>query len=150
QIALAAFVITVAGVAVRPIILRQAPEPVYNGKGLHLWLQEYYEKRKNAARHAIQQIGNNAIPTLLSMLRARDFYSKSNLTYRLAADLSPWRTIAARSVTDKARITIEAELLHHVGKNPAYVLNLQAALAFRILGAEACQAVPALIRIYEQ
>jgi HEAT repeat protein len=86
------------------------------------------------------------------MLRARDFYSKSNLTYRLAADLSPWRFISARSgsITDRARLTVEAALLDHIGKNPAYVLNLQAALGFRVLGAEARPALPVLIKIYKQ
>jgi HEAT repeat protein len=86
------------------------------------------------------------------MLRARDFNAKSNLTYHLAADLSPWRFISARSgsVTGRARLAIEAALLDHIGKNPAYVLNLEAALGFRVLGAEARPALSALIKIYEQ
>jgi hypothetical protein len=144
--------VTFVGLIAWRSIQRTAPEPAYNGKELHDWLKEFYHNRNSAARHAIQEIGTNALPRLLSMLRARDFYAKSNLTYRLSADLFPWRFISARSgsVADRARLTVESALLDHIGKNPAYVLNLEAALGFRVLGAQARPALPALIKIYEQ
>jgi len=116
---------------------RPAVEPVYNGKSLHVWLHEYYYGRNSAARHALQHIGTNAIPILLSMLQEKDFYAKSNLTHRLSADLSPMRFVSAATIADRARINLELAVLDTLSKHPAaYQVNTEAALGFlkKLLG----------------
>jgi HEAT repeat protein len=150
QIALAVFLVALAGVIAWQVRPPRVAEPGYHERSLHHWLQEYYWSRSTVSRHALQHIGTNAIPTLLSMLSEKDFYAKSNLTQRLLADLSPMRIISARSFTDRARITVEESLLQQVRKNPAYEHNIEAALGFRVLEADSRPAVPGLIKIYEQ
>jgi len=64
------------------------PEPVYNGKPLNAWVEQYgsnfwagaYDAvAKKEAEIAIQQIGTNAIPYLLDMIRVRDSGVKKRL-----------------------------------------------------------------------
>jgi hypothetical protein len=54
----------------------QRPEPLYAGKGLRAWLNDYctaqFEGDQEDARQAIQRIGTNAIPCLLDLLSERD------------------------------------------------------------------------------
>jgi hypothetical protein len=76
--------ISVAWLLLRPV------EPVYNGKPLKFWAQQYgsnnWSRRKELAREAefaIRQIGTNAIPFLLDLMRARDSDLKKGLRQRL-------------------------------------------------------------------
>ena len=113
------------------IVLRQyQSEPVYGGKPLSVWLGGYYINNVGVfpkADEAVQHIGTNAIPTLLHFLRARD----SNL---------------------KLKFIALAQRLHVININfvPAYSRNYAAMKAFRVLGADARDAVPALVKILEQ
>jgi hypothetical protein len=106
-------------------------EPVYKGKSLSYWLGKACVfldgEWDGEAEDAVRQIGTNAIPTLLQMLRAKD----SALTGKLLdlAEKQPFLTIRHTS---------------------AYQRNAQAARAFLILEASAKEAVPALIEIYDQ
>ena len=72
-------------IAVAWLFLRRV-EPVYNGKPLTFWAQQYgsnnWSGRKELAREAefaVQQIGTNAIPFLLDLMQARDSDLKKRL-----------------------------------------------------------------------
>jgi hypothetical protein len=55
---------------------------VYQGKRLSGWLREYRSRGDvDGAVQAVQQIGTNAIPTLLKMLCAKDSTLLAELVY---------------------------------------------------------------------
>jgi hypothetical protein len=68
--------------------LREPPEPVYQGKTLNVWLEQYqsYYSMKPAdggeeqARVAIQRIGTNALPLYLKMITAKESAFELKLT----------------------------------------------------------------------
>jgi HEAT repeats len=109
--------------------------PVYNGKALSLWLETYdpespfgsgspeWLKTDEAVRH----IGTNALPILLQMLCDTD----SDLKIRLAA-------LAGRQHLMK---------IHFV---PARTWNIEASRAFIVLGDTAKDAVPDLIKAFNE
>jgi HEAT repeat protein len=74
------------------VVLRQPPvrEPVYQGRPLRAWLEEFDSSSGTtnyaAAQEAIRQMGTNALPFLIPYLRAKDppFYEQ---TLRLKAKL---------------------------------------------------------------
>jgi HEAT repeat protein len=108
-------------------------EPVYQGKRLSRWVKDYalvFRLPPNAAPstpnadEAVRQIGTNAIPTLLRMLRAKDSPLKDKLV-----------ALAQRQHIIKIEYT------------PAEQWNGAAPFAFGVLGAKAQSAVPALIEI---
>ncbi|HXD01412.1 MAG TPA: hypothetical protein VN048_18885 [Verrucomicrobiae bacterium] len=116
-----------------------APEPVYKGKPLSYWLEPYaysiFQRKvstetipsREEADTALRQIGTNAIPTLLRMLRAHDSPLKIKflqLTYR-----APYFPI------------------HY---KPASIINVQAMQAFHVLGPDASCAIPDLVKILDQ
>ena len=132
-IILAAVLAVVLGGLLWLLFFRGEPEPVYQGKRLTKWLEVYtgpittdHEKQLKEADDAVRHIGTNAIPTLLRMLRARD----SALTLKLVA-------LAQKQHLVK---------IHYVQR---LLSNVQAQMAFLALGAEAKDAVPALVTIYE-
>jgi HEAT repeat protein len=96
-------------------------EPVYQGKRLSLWLQRYSpDGDSTEVDEAVRSMGTNAIPTLLGNLQATD---------------SPLKlTLAALGL----RYT-RAETRH-----------VRAERGFKALEADASNAVPALVEIYEQ
>jgi HEAT repeat protein len=112
------------------------PDPVYQGKRLHVWLEPQPSPWFNKfglvaslspeAREAVRQIGTNAIPRLLAMLRTQD----SSLEPRLVA-LAQKQHYLKFTYVDAAH------------------QHAQAALAFEVLGASASNAVPALLQIFE-
>jgi HEAT repeats len=110
-------------------------DPVYRGKALSLWLQTYDSsspfgrgsREWNEADEAVRHIGTNAIPALLQMLRERD----TDLKVRMAALAQKQRVIN----------------IHFV---PAPVRNIEASRAFIVLGDVAKDAVPDLMKIYDE
>ncbi len=112
-------------------------EPVYQGKTLSFWMVGYDGGRYNRAHpkgppptlldanEAIRQIGTNAIPTLLRMLRERDSEFKSAMMGLL------WK--------------------QHLIRIPfsSYPRNYTALEAFKVLGPGAGIAVPRLIEMFE-
>jgi HEAT repeat protein len=126
QITLAVLLVAlVSGIAWQALRERQ---PVYQGKRLSSWLKVYrlgwmIHTTLNADE-AVRQVGTNALPTLLRMLRAKDSALKVKLM-----------ELAKRQHIIKIEYTTAQEL------------NYRAACAFRALGVEAQSAVPALIEI---
>jgi hypothetical protein len=56
-------------------------EPSYQGQSLSRWLEQYQSARLSGTRSveaagAIRQMGTNALPTLIRMIRARDSLPK--------------------------------------------------------------------------
>jgi HEAT repeat protein len=116
-----------------PRLLRT--EPAYHGKSLTLWLQTYAPSSRSGrgspawteADDAVRHIGTNGIPVLLRMLRATD----SRLELQLVA-------LAKKQHIIKIHFTLAA------------TLNVEASRAFLALGDTAKDAVPALMKIYDE
>ncbi len=109
-----------------------AREPMHAGKPLAYWLEGFKSpppsgRSMKEAEAAVREAGTNALPTLLSLLRARD------TRFTLA-----WLALAQKQHYFK---------VEHV---PALERNFEAQAAFRILGAGASNVVPALIGILEE
>jgi hypothetical protein len=131
-------VVALAGVIVWQVLKPSEPsepEPVYNGKRLSEWLKFYadatdrfptlevQQEFKNTDS-AMRQIGTNAIPSLLRLLRVKD----STLTVKLLDLLQEQHVIKIKYTR-------------------ASYWNLAAGHGFQVLGAKAQNAVPALIEI---
>lgn len=115
------------------LVLRShEPEPMYQGVRLSVWLQQYDENQglqspeHDKAQRAIRDIGTNAIPTLLKMLQEND----SRATTKIYELFDKQRFIGNPIVLASQR-------------------NDWGLSGFGILGAEAKNAVPALIDILE-
>jgi hypothetical protein len=141
HIALAVVLVMLAGLITWQGLRKPEPkrEPVYHGKGLRAWLNEYLTVGDNLrAEAAVRQFGTNAIPTLLDMLRTKDSPSVSN-----------WIDLWEQSI-------VGVPYLPHWLRYPAWYKNqaqwqhAEAAGGFLILGADGQQAVPELISIYQQ
>lgn len=132
-IAIVVAFVALAGVIGWQVVKPSEPDLVYKGKRLTKWLapHPYLEANSSTTRiltpeaeEALRQIGSNAVPTLLRMLRARD----SALTVKLM------RLVQSQHV-------IKVEYI------PANIWNASALEAFNILGSNGQSAVPELIRI---
>jgi HEAT repeat protein len=104
-------------------------EPSYQGQSLSGWLEKYQSTRVNGRRspdaeEAVRQIGTNALPTLIRMLRARDSSLKQ----------------AAMKWSSKQRL-IKLNL------TPATKLRFHAQAGYDILGPTAAAQVPELTLI---
>lgn len=146
-IVLSALLLAVVGLATWEGLSKRDREPVYQGRGLRVWLKEYRSglntgipesvKKGREAEAAIRVIGTNAIPTLLRMLRERNSATKGGL-------VALWE-----------RHVIFTHWLPRWVRSPAWYRkaarfqNEDAAYGFGVLGTNAQQAVPALIGIYE-
>ncbi|MDB6065623.1 MAG: repeat protein [Pedosphaera sp.] len=132
RISLALLLVAVIG-AIAWLTLRPN-EPMYKGKRLSAWLKVYdsetgptFRTEGEGADEAVRHIGTNAIPTLLRRLRAKD----SPLTLRLVGLAKKQHVFEVKfaSAWDK-----QVEGLH----------------GFHALGTNGKDAVPELIRMYEQ
>jgi hypothetical protein len=149
QIALAVALVMLAGVTAW-LGLRER-EPVYQGRSLSKWLEDYtplpgifglgderiiliraggevqsYDNDFTKVDAAVRQIGANALPTLFRMLRAKD----SALRLKLVRFAQKHPFIKMKYTT-------------------AETLNFRAVAGFRALGGEAKNAVPELIEMYK-
>jgi hypothetical protein len=107
------------------------PEPIYKGKPLTYWLDGFLPRANSAdppsqdeAEEAVQQIGTNAIPTLLRMLRAKDSEFKLKLI----------------------QLTQKQHLIN-IKWRMAETQRYEALIAFTYLGPQGQSAVPDLIQI---
>lgn len=134
KIVLAVVAVALIGVIVWAVASGER-EPVYHGKRLSEWLQRVYpppggrastqqEADHREMAYAVRQIGTNAIPMLLRMLRAKD----SGLKVGVMGLLAKLHIVSA-------------------GWTRAYQLNGMAAFAFEALGDQARCAVPDVIQI---
>ena len=145
RIALAVLLAAIIGVVTWQALHPREPEPVYQGKGLRVWLSEYQSawlsqngRGREIAESGVRQIGTNAIPTLLNMLRRKD--------PPLASKLIPlWDRSIARISHLPAWVRFPSWY-----RREAAALNFQALMGFEILRADAREATPALIEIYDQ
>ena len=69
-------IVSVLGSILWLVLRSHEPEPAYQGKPLHVWLKGFDANQGSAeysaAQSAVQQIGTNALPTLISYLRRKD------------------------------------------------------------------------------
>ena len=135
------FLIAVAAIAVLAVlawaVLRSpatAPEPVYNGKPLSHWLRGYgnFTSDTNSptsgeADAAVREIGPDATPTLLLMLRAHDIPLKTKFLN--------WAT------------RYRYFRVHYPNSG---TINFEAWMGLRVLGPDAYGAVPELIHILDE
>lgn len=114
---------------------RASRQPVYEGKTLALWLRTYSPSSR-AGRNspewkktddAVRQMGTNCIPVLLQMLRARDSRLKLGFV-----------SLARKQQVIKIDFVSAADL------------NVEASRAFIVLAGTAKDAVPALVRMYDE
>jgi hypothetical protein len=123
----ASFLVLGLAVAAIAFFARRQSGPMALGKPLSRWLVELDQQtpNKNAqATQAVQQIGTNALPILLTMIQSRD----------------PWLT---KQLT---RITCE-QTLNRLHLSSARQQRRRALLAFRLLRSTAKPAIPALCEL---
>jgi len=148
-------------------------EPVYQGRSLSKWLEDYtplpgvfglgdstilligagggvqsYHNDSTKVDAAVRQIGTNALPTLFRMLRAKDSALRLMLV-RFAQQHT--HTGTKLSHTRDGRLYYRT-VRRGIGINPtpSETLNFRAVAAFRALGSDASNAVPELIEMYKQ
>jgi HEAT repeat protein len=132
RIWLAALALTLTSGIAWLVLNSRESKLVYQGKRLSTWLETYqlskaqHQQAWHEADEAVRQIGTNAIPTLLAMLRRSD---------------SAWK-LHLLDFAQKQRLI----KFHHVA---AWRQNWMAANAFGALGADASVAVPDLINLYQ-
>jgi hypothetical protein len=103
-------------------------EPEYGGKRLSFWVRDYeIMVHSPAADEAVRNIGTNGLPMLLSMLEAKDHPAWSNVV-RFANQHG----------------------LKHLKYTDALTHHLRAIYAFNVLGANASNAVPKLLKMYRR
>jgi len=114
---------------------RATYQPVYEGKTLAHWLRTYapsskarpYSAEWEKAAKAVRQTGTNCIPVLLRMLRAKDSRLKLGLI----------------SLARKQHL-IKVDFV------PAEEVNIEASRAFIVLADRAKDAVPPLMKMYDE
>jgi HEAT repeat protein len=114
----------------------QAPEPLYKGEPLSIWLRRYEDPNDDTvseqiwhreADEAVRCIGTNAIPTLLHLLCEKNSSLKTKLIHFLKNH--PLLRIDLRSAVDS---------------------NRQAWEGFRVLGTNGIGAAPELVHIFQE
>jgi HEAT repeat protein len=129
---IAMFVVVLGGVAWVVFRPHGPPEPTYQGKPLSYWLRGYRGSfnapTPRDADKALDNIGTNAIPTLLRLLQEPE---DPKWKLKLIAMVQKQHLIKTDFVTAPQR-------------------NLAAALAFSYLGDKASNAVPALVEILDR
>jgi len=149
HIALAVLLVMLVGVMGWQLLrASREREPVYQGKRLSFWLRQYRTNwrpsdqetasARDEAQCAVQQIGTNAIPTLLTMLATKDSFVTSKL-------VGLWERRICRMEYLPFWVRYPGWFWNQAGTR-----NGNGASGFEILGTNAQQAVPALIRLYEQ
>jgi HEAT repeat protein len=145
RVALAAFVaLVLSGVLWQA---RRPHEPVYQGKPLSFWLEQYYQKINAGASLpsqdeivwdetavAIRGIGNNAIPYLLRLAAAEDTTLKRSILNHFPI-----------SNKTMERLGLQQTFIRWAGKSVTG--PMKALLGFRALGPAAKPAISELIRI---
>src|SRR5579872_1926938 len=121
RLVLAALLVTVVGGFAWLVSSQLGTEPVYQGKPLNFWLKGFNGDTNSVATKAFRAMGTNAIPILIERLRYKDPIIKAKLL-RLA-NRNSFYEFSFRRDSD---------------------INLEAALALRVLGEQAKTALPQL------
>jgi hypothetical protein len=119
------------------LVCQDSRRPVYHGKPLALWLQTYSSSGRGSpewklADEAVRHMGTNCFPVLLRMIRQKDSPTKT------------WLFSFAQKHGLGKRLAKRFHLL------PASAHNVAASRAFIALGDRAKDAVPALVRMYDE
>jgi hypothetical protein len=135
RIVLAVVLVALGVIGFQIIQTSRDRQPVYGRKSLSLWLRTYapssssglHSPEWNQADNAVRHLGTNCIPILLRMIRQKDSPAKL------------WLVAFAQKhgLTKKIHIV------------PAAVRNVEASRAFIALGDVAKDAVPALVKMYD-
>jgi len=147
KIAVSVLLISIAAFVCLRWVYGRNQEPVYQGRPLTMWLHDYlgwdtspgeWAQAKDRADYAVRQIGTNAIPTLLELV------SETN-----SASMSKWVDLWDRHIERMSFLPVR---VRHPDwyKNMARYHNMEGEVGFKILGADACGAVPNLMSIYEK
>jgi HEAT repeat protein len=118
----------VASFAAAFICLLHSTEPIYQGRSLTYWIEQYRNTRgsesSREAADAVRNIGTNALPTLLTMLKTKD---------------SAFRTALINWSAKQSFVNFDLK--------EASVPRFQAQLGYEILGPIAQSQIPQLIQI---
>lgn len=127
---------------------RPAPEPLYEGRPLRVWLRElddFDTTKKHRALRVVEGIGTNGIPDLISMLKLKDPTSKSDM--QLAGNcICRWNaahTLGQLGPQARSAIPHLVKLLEDRVPEVRYL----AAQALGRIGPEAKDAVPKLMAL---
>jgi HEAT repeat protein len=156
--ALASVSIALVGVIVWKVA--QPREPIYKGRTLTSWLEVYNRtgdrQQRDAADRAVQQIGTNAIPTLLRLLRVKDSASKTKVIFLARSQhaikiqypyAGEWNQMAARAFSclgTNAQTAVPA-LIQIAHENISVTSRSYAIEALGLIGPPAKEAVPSLL-----
>jgi len=130
-------------------------EPVYQGKRLRAWLDEAYRTRDlQALTNAVRQMGTNALPALLRMVRLRDGWlvqqieflpnSRDMLPERLARDYHTMAVWGFNALGPTAGPAVPALIALLDNRDTA--VRATAAACLRASAPEAQETVPVWIR----
>ncbi|MDB6068278.1 MAG: repeat-containing protein [Pedosphaera sp.] len=124
-------ILLVAGIGGIGWLMVRPSEPVYQGKALSEWLRYYDVGSEPAMRkdvdEAVQQMGTNAIPTLLRRMRLKN-----------SAMRERWFALARKQHVIK------------VANVSVWSRRMEGVLGFYALGVKGRDAVPELIEMYEE
>lgn len=143
--------ICTAGILVA--LLRRAPAPIFENRPLSSWLTDLHPvfsarpfdpARAEEARRAIRQMGPNALPRLIEMIRCRD----SRLRLRPPANRVQFQGILGIKVLGPAAREAIPDLIPLLKSNDPSVRAV-AADALGLMAADAGSAVPALLLTLE-
>ena len=139
-----------------------APDPLFDGKPASVWVELLVRRENNNARHAVQQLGDGAVPWLLPRLSGKDsFFNDLNLKLwpRLAPHLpASLRARWQRPILNKEARMSALEALRDMEPTPSEALvplmerlrdtdatiRLHSAIALGHIGPAARPAVPLL------
>ena len=124
-------VLAVAAVGVLEwLVLREPPEPVYQGKPLSVWLKSFdigtSQEEADVAADAVRHIGTNALPMLLEMIRSKDRNSR-------------WESVLWWINRRQSLVDFPLQI--------GLVRRMRAVSAFHALGASAKPTVPSLAQV---
>jgi hypothetical protein len=162
RIAVALLLVAIAGVIIRETLRER--EPVYQGKRLSVWLDQYAANHgaggnrelEGQAEAAIRQIGTNAIPFYLELIATKDSPLKiwlrmsvpetwlSRLHLHASSDYRLRGELGIMALGGDAKPAIPGLIASLSDKNPD--VRFSALEALRVLGPLAADASPSLIK----
>lgn len=148
-------------------VVKPSDEPVYEGRKLTSWLRDHWQVSEHSVYEngetvrAVRQIGTNAIPTLLSLIRARDSGLKlraMNLLRRQhvielaysSAESKNWDGANGFDALGSMAEGAVPELAKIAERNVSATSRLAAIRSLGLIGHAARPAVPYLIQLVKE